>query len=109
MRRDLEPKAYLSIKPFEGSISRTVRAYTGEEKELPFFIRDVLNEFGLDKVYIDEIGDIVGFVNGRSFSSPSPFGGSHGPCFAQKPHIVEMPTLLSRDFTVILIIQREFT
>jgi putative selenium metabolism hydrolase len=39
---------------------------SGEEKELAFFIRDILNEFGLDKVHIDELGDVIGFVKGRS-------------------------------------------
>ncbi|MCK4477043.1 hypothetical protein KAU88_00740 [Candidatus Bathyarchaeota archaeon] len=39
---------------------------SGEEKEIAFFIRDLLNEFGLGKVYIDEIGDVIGFVKGRS-------------------------------------------
>ena len=43
-----------------------IPSLSGEEKELAFFIRDILNEFGLDKVHIDEIGDVIGFVKGRS-------------------------------------------
>lgn len=43
-----------------------IPSLSGEEKELAFFIRDILNEFGLDKVHIDELGDVIGFVNGRS-------------------------------------------
>jgi putative selenium metabolism hydrolase len=43
-----------------------IPSLSGEEKELAFGIREVLNEFGLDKVYIDELGDVIGFVKGRS-------------------------------------------
>jgi len=43
-----------------------IPSLSGEEKELALFIRDVLNEFGLSKVYIDELGDVIGFVKGRS-------------------------------------------
>ena len=43
-----------------------IPSLSGEEKELAFFIRDILNEFGLDKVHIDELGDVIGFVKGRS-------------------------------------------
>ena len=43
-----------------------IPSLSGEEKELAFCIREVLNEFGLDKVYIDELGDVIGFVKGRS-------------------------------------------
>lgn len=39
---------------------------SGEEKDLALFIRDSLNEFSLDEVYIDELGDVIGFVRGRS-------------------------------------------
>ena len=43
-----------------------IPSLSGEEKELAFFIRDILNEFGLDKVHVDELGDVIGFVKGRS-------------------------------------------
>jgi len=43
-----------------------IPSLSGEEKEIAFFIRSVLNEFGLDQVYIDELGDVIGFVKGRS-------------------------------------------
>jgi putative selenium metabolism hydrolase len=43
-----------------------IPSLSGEEKELAFFVRDVLNEFGLDRVYIDELGDVIGFIKGRS-------------------------------------------
>lgn len=43
-----------------------IPSLSGEEKELAFFIRDVLSELGLDRVYIDELGDVIGFVKGRS-------------------------------------------
>ncbi len=43
-----------------------IPSLSGEEKELAFLIRDVLNEFGLEKVYIDELGDVIGFVKGNS-------------------------------------------
>jgi putative selenium metabolism hydrolase len=39
---------------------------SGEEKDLALLIRDSLNEFGLDEVYIDELGDVIGFVRGKS-------------------------------------------
>jgi len=43
-----------------------IHSLSGEEKELAFYIKDLLDEFGLDKVYIDELGDFIGFVKGRS-------------------------------------------
>jgi len=43
-----------------------IPSLSGEEKELAFCVRDVLNEFGLDKVYIDELGDVIGFIKGKS-------------------------------------------
>jgi len=43
-----------------------IPSLSGQEKELALFTKDVLNEFGLDKVYIDELGDVIGFVKGRS-------------------------------------------
>jgi putative selenium metabolism hydrolase len=43
-----------------------IPSLSGEEKELAFCIKEVLDEFGLDKVYIDELGDVIGFVKGRS-------------------------------------------
>jgi putative selenium metabolism hydrolase len=43
-----------------------IPSLSGEEKELAFFIRDFLNELGLDKVHIDELGDVIGFVKGGS-------------------------------------------
>jgi putative selenium metabolism hydrolase len=43
-----------------------IPSLSGEEKELAFCIREVLDEFGLDKAYIDELGDVIGFVKGRS-------------------------------------------
>jgi len=43
-----------------------IPSLSGEERELALFVRDVLKDFGLDEVYIDELGDVVGFVKGRS-------------------------------------------
>ena len=43
-----------------------IPSLSGEEKELAHFIRDSLNDFGLDKVYIDELGDVIGIVRGKS-------------------------------------------
>jgi len=43
-----------------------IPSLSGEEKELALFIRDVLKELGLDEVYVDELGDVVGFVKGKS-------------------------------------------
>jgi putative selenium metabolism hydrolase len=43
-----------------------IPSLSGEEKELAFFVRDVLNEFGLDRVYIDELGDVIGYIKGKS-------------------------------------------
>lgn len=43
-----------------------IPSLSGEEKELAFCISEVLNEFGLDKVYVDELGDVIGFVKGKS-------------------------------------------
>lgn len=45
-------------------------SFSGEEKELALLIRDVLDEFGLDGVHIDELGDVIGFVDGKA---PHPF------------------------------------
>ena len=43
-----------------------IPSLSGEEKEIALFIKDVLGEFGLDKVYTDEFGDVIGFVKGKS-------------------------------------------
>ncbi|MDH5595726.1 MAG: YgeY family selenium metabolism-linked hydrolase [Candidatus Bathyarchaeota archaeon] len=43
-----------------------IPSLSGDEKELAFFVKGILNEFGLDKVYIDELGDVIGLVKGRS-------------------------------------------
>ncbi len=43
-----------------------IPSLSGEEKELAFLIRDTLNEFSLDSVYVDELGDVIGFVKGKS-------------------------------------------
>lgn len=41
-------------------------SFSGEERELALLIRDLLDEFGLDRVYIDELGDVIGFVGGKA-------------------------------------------
>lgn len=43
-----------------------IPSLSGEEKEFALFIKDVLGEFGLDRVYTDEFGDVIGFVEGKS-------------------------------------------
>ena len=43
-----------------------IPSLSGEEKELAYFIRDSLNDFGLDKVYIDELGNVIGIFKGKS-------------------------------------------
>lgn len=43
-----------------------IPSLSGEEEKLALFIKEVLNEFGLDEVYIDELGDVIGFAKGRS-------------------------------------------
>lgn len=39
---------------------------SGEEKDLALLIKEVLEDFSLDKAYIDELGNVVGFVKGKA-------------------------------------------
>ncbi len=41
-------------------------SFSGKERELALSIRDILGEFGLDRVHIDELGDVIGFVEGKA-------------------------------------------
>jgi putative selenium metabolism hydrolase len=43
-----------------------IPSLSGKEKELALVVREILNEFSLDRVYIDELGDVIGLVRGRS-------------------------------------------
>lgn len=39
---------------------------SGKEKDLALFIKEVLDDFSLDKVYIDKLGNVIGFIKGKA-------------------------------------------
>lgn len=53
-----------------------IPSLSGKEKELALVVRETLREFGLSKVYIDELGDVIGFINGK-FMHPLVFLEGH--------------------------------
>ncbi len=51
-----------------------IKSLSGEEKEIAYIIRDLLNDVGVDKAFIDEYGSVIGVIKG-SINSTLVFEG----------------------------------
>ena len=43
----------------------SIPSYTGQEKELAFFVKETMERLGYDRVWIDDLGNVIGRVKGE--------------------------------------------